>query len=73
MRFAVDDPHMEIDNETRMGRCYTCKEEYEAALALKQAWNELWTQIDRYIVPAGVTIEDIQQARWLLKLGEKAS
>lgn len=72
-RFAVDDPHMGIDggSQSSPGRCYTCKEEYDASMALKQAWSELWKQVDRHNVPDGITVEDIQQARWLLKLEKK--
>lgn len=40
-------------------------------MALKQAWSELWKQVDRHNVPDGITVEDIQQARWLLKLEKK--
>jgi hypothetical protein len=52
------------------GKCYPTREEWSAENALGTAWSEFASDIrNRYRRPEGVTIEDIRQARELLKLG----
>lgn|SRR5262245_22715503 len=54
------------------GRCYLSREEYEAERVLYSAWGRLQRDLrDHDRSPEGVTLEDIKQARALLRLEEK--
>ena len=53
---------------SRGGRYYLSREAYEAEQARSAAWAALRKGMDRWSVPDGVTIADIEQAMALLKL-----
>lgn len=50
------------------GRCYLSQEEYEAKVTIGSAWSNLKRSIDYKSPPDGVTVEDIEAARQLLRL-----
>jgi hypothetical protein len=52
------------------GRCYLSRAEWEADVALEVAWGALWRDVHAasYRCPDGVTVENIQAARKLLRI-----
>jgi len=54
------------------GRCYLSKEAYEEKVALSKAWSALVDSFRCRNVPDGVTVDDIEAARKLLRLPSNA-
>jgi hypothetical protein len=69
--YRIDSNTLAVDGgagRSSPGHCYLSREGYEASLARNRAWNDLRKEIDRRKRPAGVTVEQIAEARRLLGL-----
>ena len=51
------------------GCCWESRERYEQEAGLKQAWAKLRLDVQNSFTPKDVSVEDIEAARRLLKLG----
>ena len=76
-KWAQLDNNERIDIETLVadagqyspnGHCYVSRESYEESVALSNAWSNMKRDLQYGASPDGVTIEDIEKARQLLKL-----
>jgi hypothetical protein len=69
-RLNLESLRVEVDGYGTVGQCYLDREEYERREAAYKAWSALKAAIG-YRCPEGVTVEDIAQARRLLRLEEE--
>jgi hypothetical protein len=52
------------------GPFWLSQEDYERHVAVSTAWRNLQKRISRKLMPDGVTLDDVAQARVLLRLPE---
>ena len=67
-RIHAKDLWLDCGGYSSRAQCYVSKEAYEDQMAVFEAWRNLVSSLQYKSAPNGVTVEDINYARTVLKL-----